>query len=89
VLAKDIWDIRSIAGSRYDQGLLDLLDDYRTNFPELMAKGGQHDPCRNRAAGRDEPTFLTAQPRRRTAQDCFRLAWSLVHLIESAPTGHS
>jgi hypothetical protein len=41
VLAKDIWDIRSITGSRYNQGVLDLLDYYRTNFPELMAKGGQ------------------------------------------------
>jgi hypothetical protein len=40
VLAKDIWDVRSIVGSEYNSGLLDLIDYYRTNFPELMAKGG-------------------------------------------------
>jgi hypothetical protein len=40
VLARDIWDVRSIVGSRYNSGMLDLLHYYRTNFPELMAKGG-------------------------------------------------
>lgn len=40
VLARDIWDVRSIAGSGYNQGLRDLIGYYRTNFPELMAKGG-------------------------------------------------
>lgn len=39
VLARDIWDVRSIAGS-YNQGLRDLIGYYRTNFPELMARGG-------------------------------------------------
>jgi hypothetical protein len=38
VLVRDILDVRSIAGSRYNQGLQDLLDYYRTNFPELMSK---------------------------------------------------
>jgi RHS repeat-associated protein len=40
VLAKDIRDLRSIVGNRYNSGILDLLSYYRTNFPELMAKGG-------------------------------------------------
>jgi hypothetical protein len=40
VLAKDIWDVRSITGSRYNSGQLDLIDYYRTHFPNLMAKGG-------------------------------------------------
>ncbi len=39
VLAKDIWDVRRIAGSRYNAGLRDLLGYYRQNFPHLMAKG--------------------------------------------------
>lgn len=38
VLAADIWDMRSIAGSSYNEGLLDLISYYRTNFPQLMAK---------------------------------------------------
>jgi hypothetical protein len=38
VLARDIRDVRSLTGSKYNQGMLDLLDYYRTNFPELMAK---------------------------------------------------
>jgi RHS repeat-associated protein len=38
VLAKDIWDVRSIASSRYNEGLLDLIDYYRINFPNLMKK---------------------------------------------------
>jgi hypothetical protein len=40
VLAKDIWDVRSIVGGRYNSGLKDLIDYYRTNFPDLIAKGG-------------------------------------------------
>jgi hypothetical protein len=40
VLARDIWDVRSIAGSSYNQGLRDRIGYYRTNFPELMARGG-------------------------------------------------
>lgn len=39
VLARDIWDVRSIVGSQYNAGLRDLLNYYRTNFPELMARG--------------------------------------------------
>ena len=39
VLAKDIWDVRSIAGSLYNPGLLDLIHYYRSNFPQLMDKG--------------------------------------------------
>lgn len=35
VLARDIWDV----GSQYNAGLRDLLSYYRTNFPELMARG--------------------------------------------------
>jgi hypothetical protein len=38
VLARDITDIRRIAGSRYNQGLLDLIEYYRTNFPQLFTK---------------------------------------------------
>ena len=38
VLARDIRDIRSISGSKYNQGLLDLTNYYRTNFPNLMTK---------------------------------------------------
>ncbi len=38
VLARDVRDVRQIAGPKYDQGLRDLLQYYRTNFPELMAK---------------------------------------------------
>jgi hypothetical protein len=38
VLTLDIRDIRRIGGSQYNQGLRDLLDYYRTNFPELMKK---------------------------------------------------
>jgi hypothetical protein len=37
-LARDIQDIRRIAGNRYNQGLLDLIQYYRNNFPNLMAK---------------------------------------------------
>lgn len=38
VLARDIRDVRTISRSQYNQGLRDLLDYYRTNFPELMLK---------------------------------------------------
>jgi RHS repeat-associated protein len=38
VLARDIRDVRQIVGPKYDQGLRDLLQYYRTNFPELMIK---------------------------------------------------
>jgi len=30
--------VRQIVGTKYDQGLRDLLQYYRTNFPELMAR---------------------------------------------------
>lgn len=40
VLARDAWDVRSIAGSNYNQGLRDLIGYYRRNFPELMTRGG-------------------------------------------------
>jgi RHS repeat-associated protein len=38
VLARDIRDVRKIVGTKYDQGLRDLLKYYRTNFPDLMAR---------------------------------------------------
>jgi len=38
VLFRDIMDIRSIAGTRYNRGLLDLINYYRTRFPELLVK---------------------------------------------------
>jgi RHS repeat-associated protein len=38
VLAKDIRDVRSIMGSRYNSGLLNVIDYYRVNFSKLMAK---------------------------------------------------
>jgi len=38
VLARDIRDVRQLVGPKYDQGIRDLLQYYRTNFPELMAK---------------------------------------------------
>ncbi len=44
VLARDIQDVRGIAGAKYNRGLLDLIDYYSENFPELFAKpkpGGQ------------------------------------------------
>lgn len=37
-LARDIQDVRSIVGSKYDRGIRDLLGYYRTNFPDLMRK---------------------------------------------------
>ena len=38
VLYKDIRDVRSISGRKYNQGLLDTIDYYRTNFTDLMQK---------------------------------------------------
>lgn len=38
VLARDIRDVRRIAGSEYNQGLRNLIDYYRTNFPSLIMK---------------------------------------------------
>jgi hypothetical protein len=38
VLARDILDVRRIVGGKYNQGLRDLLQYYRTNFPDLMAR---------------------------------------------------
>ena len=38
VLASDIRDVRQIVGSKYDQGLRDLLQYYRVNFPSLIAR---------------------------------------------------
>jgi hypothetical protein len=38
VLARDMRDIRQLFGPKYDQGLRDLLQYYRQNFPERMAK---------------------------------------------------
>lgn len=38
VLANDVRDLRSISGSQYNQGIQDLLQYYRQNFPQLMAK---------------------------------------------------
>jgi hypothetical protein len=38
VLAAEIRDVRSIAGNRYNRGLLDLINYYRTNFPDLIRK---------------------------------------------------
>lgn len=38
VLARDMRDIRRLFGSKYDQGLHDLLQYYRQEFPELMAR---------------------------------------------------
>ena len=38
VLAADIWDVRSNSGSKYNRGLLDLIEYYRSIFPDLMQK---------------------------------------------------
>jgi hypothetical protein len=38
VLARDIRDVRSIVGSKYNEGLRDLTGYYRRNFPDLMGK---------------------------------------------------
>jgi len=36
VLLRDIRDVRSIVGTRYNEGLLELIEYYRRNFPDLM-----------------------------------------------------
>jgi len=38
VLARDIRDVRSIVGSKYDQGIKQVLQYYRQNLPSLIAK---------------------------------------------------
>ena len=38
VLARDIRDVRYIAGAKYNKGLRELIAYYRTHFPELMQK---------------------------------------------------
>jgi hypothetical protein len=38
VLARDIRDVRGIVGTKYNQGMLKLLQYYRETFPGLMAK---------------------------------------------------
>jgi len=38
VLAQDIVDIRRIVGTKYNEGLKDLIQYYETNFPNLMSK---------------------------------------------------
>ncbi len=38
VLARDVRDVRNIAGSEYNQGLRSLLNYYRANFPGLISK---------------------------------------------------
>ena len=41
VLAWDIRNLRGISGSQYNQGIQNLLQYYRQNFPQLMAKPGR------------------------------------------------
>ena len=38
VLARDIRDVRYIAGAQYNKGLRELIAYYRANFPELIQK---------------------------------------------------
>ena len=38
VLAKDIRDVRGIVGSRYNQGLKDVIKYYKNNFSNLISK---------------------------------------------------
>lgn len=38
VLAKDIRDLRSIVGNRYNEGVKDMLKYYKEHFPELMKR---------------------------------------------------
>ncbi len=38
VLARDIRDVRRISGTEYNQGLRNLIEYYRTNFPGLITK---------------------------------------------------
>jgi len=36
--SRDIRDVRSIVGSKYNEGLQDLVNYYKTNFPDLIEK---------------------------------------------------
>lgn len=38
VLAKDIRDVRTIVGRSYNEGLQNVVQYYRQNFPELINK---------------------------------------------------
>ena len=38
VLARDIRDVRRIAGARYNRGLRELIAYYREHFPNLINK---------------------------------------------------
>lgn len=38
VLAKDVRDVRSIVGAKYNEGLRDLTGYYHRNFPDLVGK---------------------------------------------------
>ena len=38
VLARDIRDVRSIVGAKYNHGLRDLITPYKTSHPNLMLK---------------------------------------------------
>jgi hypothetical protein len=38
VLARDIRDVRRIAGGKYNKGVRELITYYRENFPNLMQK---------------------------------------------------
>lgn len=38
VLSKDVRDVRSIVGPRYNEGLRDLINYYRQTFPDLMRR---------------------------------------------------
>lgn len=40
-LLLDVQDVRRIGGSSYNRGLLDVLEYYRTNFPDHMKKGSR------------------------------------------------
>jgi RHS repeat-associated protein len=38
VLARDIWDLRSFTGSKYNEGNREIINYYRQNYPHLMQK---------------------------------------------------
>ncbi len=38
VLGRDIRDLRSIVGNKYDQGIIELLGYYRTRYPDLLSR---------------------------------------------------
>lgn len=38
ILAKDIRDVRSIVGSKYNKGLLEVIEYNKNMFPKLMRK---------------------------------------------------